>query len=385
MGEHPDAGIRAVARVRGVREQDSRLGLRRPRPTSGKPYVDWRSSRPASPRPLRPPPPTATSPASSSPAHPHRRWPPKRPAPVTRWRVPGRSPLKPTATGNATRPGSRPWSSSWSVGPRSGAPSALAGSSSRSTTWSAPDGSASGTEVARHDRQRRDRTDPADPVAARDAPQRPGRHRRGTVRRRSHQRHREGGRGGRRRHRRRGRRRGPQVPRCPLRVGRERPGAGCGLLGAGAAGLPEVRHRAAAGLRRPGPCRPAGGEPGAGPARRPDRLGQLQPQQRRRPHRDLHRRRPDDRGPPSRRRRAGRPGHHAARRHPPGAARGRSVVGGVGAVGSASGRIPAGTPYADLFSRAGQTYGVDPALLAAVARRSRASTRTRSARPARRA
>lgn len=29
MGEHPDAGMRAVARVRGVREQDSRLGLRR--------------------------------------------------------------------------------------------------------------------------------------------------------------------------------------------------------------------------------------------------------------------------------------------------------------------------------------------------------------------
>ena len=27
--EHPDAGMRAVARVRGVREQDSRLGLRR--------------------------------------------------------------------------------------------------------------------------------------------------------------------------------------------------------------------------------------------------------------------------------------------------------------------------------------------------------------------
>lgn len=47
---------------------------------------------------------------------------------------------------------------------------------------------------------------------------------------------------------------------------------------------------------------------------------------------------------------------------------GAPVVGGVGAVGSASGRIPAGTPYADLFSRAGQTYGVDPALLAAVAR-----------------
>lgn len=31
MGEHPDAGMRAVARVRGVREQDSRLGLRRAR------------------------------------------------------------------------------------------------------------------------------------------------------------------------------------------------------------------------------------------------------------------------------------------------------------------------------------------------------------------
>lgn len=29
MSDHPDAGLRAVARVRGVREQDSRLGLRR--------------------------------------------------------------------------------------------------------------------------------------------------------------------------------------------------------------------------------------------------------------------------------------------------------------------------------------------------------------------
>lgn len=29
MVEHPDSGMRAVARVRGVREQDSRLGLRR--------------------------------------------------------------------------------------------------------------------------------------------------------------------------------------------------------------------------------------------------------------------------------------------------------------------------------------------------------------------
>ena len=42
-------------------------------------------------------------------------------------------------------------------------------------------------------------------------------------------------------------------------------------------------------------------------------------------------------------------------------------VAGVGAVGGTS-RVPAGTPYADLFSDAGQTYGVDPALLAAVAR-----------------
>lgn len=31
MTEHPDAGLRAVARVRGVREQDSRFGLRRAR------------------------------------------------------------------------------------------------------------------------------------------------------------------------------------------------------------------------------------------------------------------------------------------------------------------------------------------------------------------
>ena len=42
---------------------------------------------------------------------------------------------------------------------------------------------------------------------------------------------------------------------------------------------------------------------------------------------------------------------------------------GTGAVGGASlGRIPAGTPYADLFTKAGLSNGVDPALLAAVAR-----------------
>jgi hypothetical protein len=47
---------------------------------------------------------------------------------------------------------------------------------------------------------------------------------------------------------------------------------------------------------------------------------------------------------------------------------GAGAVSGVGAVGAASGRVPAGTPYADLFSRAGSQYGVDPALLAAVAK-----------------
>ena len=41
----------------------------------------------------------------------------------------------------------------------------------------------------------------------------------------------------------------------------------------------------------------------------------------------------------------------------------------AGAVGGDSlGRIPAGTPYADLFTKAGLRNGVDPALLAAVAR-----------------
>ena len=40
----------------------------------------------------------------------------------------------------------------------------------------------------------------------------------------------------------------------------------------------------------------AGREHGRGPARRPDRVGQLQPQRRCRPHRDLRRRRQDDRG-----------------------------------------------------------------------------------------
>lgn len=44
-------------------------------------------------------------------------------------------------------------------------------------------------------------------------------------------------------------------------------------------------------------------------------------------------------------------------------------AGAVGAVGSpTAARVPAGTPYAGLFGRAGQAYGVDPSLLAAVAR-----------------
>jgi cell wall-associated NlpC family hydrolase len=38
------------------------------------------------------------------------------------------------------------------------------------------------------------------------------------------------------------------------------------------------------------------------------------------------------------------------------------------AFGVASGRLPAGTPYATLFERAGATHAIDPALLAAVAR-----------------
>ncbi len=42
---------------------------------------------------------------------------------------------------------------------------------------------------------------------------------------------------------------------------------------------------------------------------------------------------------------------------------------GVAAVGGpTSGRVAAGTPYADLFSQAGATHGVDPALLASIAR-----------------
>jgi hypothetical protein len=40
----------------------------------------------------------------------------------------------------------------------------------------------------------------------------------------------------------------------------------------------------------------------------------------------------------------------------------------VSAVGAPAGRVPAGTPYADLFQRAGAAHAVDPALLAAVAR-----------------
>ena len=44
-------------------------------------------------------------------------------------------------------------------------------------------------------------------------------------------------------------------------------------------------------------------------------------------------------------------------------------VTGAAAVGTTTtARVPAGTPYADLFSRVGQAHGVDPTLLAAVAR-----------------
>lgn len=53
-----------------------------------------------------------------------------------------------------------------------------------------------------------------------------------------------------------------------------------------------------------------------------------------------------------------------------GSAVGSAVSSAVGtsAVGATSGRVPVGTPYADLFARAGASHGVDPALLAAVAR-----------------
>ena len=46
---------------------------------------------------------------------------------------------------------------------------------------------------------------------------------------------------------------------------------------------------------------------------------------------------------------------------------GTAGVSGVEGV-AASGRVAAGTPYADHFSRAGATHGVDPSLLAAIAR-----------------
>ena len=45
-----------------------------------------------------------------------------------------------------------------------------------------------------------------------------------------------------------------------------------------------------------------------------------------------------------------------------------SAVPATSAAGDPAGRLPQGTPYADLFQRAGATHAVDPALLAAVAR-----------------
>jgi soluble lytic murein transglycosylase-like protein len=51
---------------------------------------------------------------------------------------------------------------------------------------------------------------------------------------------------------------------------------------------------------------------------------------------------------------------------PDGAAGAAGAAGAVG--GDSLGRVPAGTPYADLFTKAGLRNGVDPALLAAVAR-----------------
>lgn len=49
-----------------------------------------------------------------------------------------------------------------------------------------------------------------------------------------------------------------------------------------------------------------------------------------------------------------------------GTAPGVTGASGIGSLGA--GALPAGTPYADLFARAGDRYGVDPALLAAVAK-----------------
>lgn len=47
---------------------------------------------------------------------------------------------------------------------------------------------------------------------------------------------------------------------------------------------------------------------------------------------------------------------------------GTTATGRVGAVTGGTGGAVSGVPYADLFNRAGATYGVDPSLLAAVAR-----------------
>ena len=223
---------------------------------------------------------------------------------------------------------------------------------------------------------RRDRADPADPGPAGDARardrhrrRRPRRRRRRLLRRRCGQQrrgsstgappapapgagHRPGPRG----------RGGPQVPRRALRLGRHRPGHRAGLLGPGAAGLLRPRHRPAPRVRRPGPGRaPPVAEPGPGPARRPDRSDNFG-RNRRRPHRDLPRRRPDDRGAAPRAWTCGSStGLRRPRRASGGSCPDPAACASVSAGRPARpGRRPA-TPYADLFSAAGAQVRRRPA------------------------
>ena len=102
---------------------------------------------------------------------------------------------------------------------------------------------------------------------------------------------------------------------------------------------------------------------GRGPPRRPGVLRPRPSARRHRPRRHLHRRRQDDRRAAGRASRQGA-GRRQPGRDPPGAAQTQPPRRRCPPRPAAS---LAGVPYADLFTRAGNRHGVDPALLAAVA------------------
>ena len=191
---------------------------------------------------------------------------------------------RPTAGSGTAPPAARGRSCSWSGTPSSAAPRRGPPTRPARSTTSPPQAGCVHREVSAVSVADVDRPDPADPGPARRthrAPARPPRRRRlraGARARRPRPPARRpprrappaAGRDGRRR---RSSPRPAEVPRRPLRLGRHRPGHRAGLLGPGAARLPEPRRRPAPGLlpTRPRPGTPVA-EPGARPARRPPRL-----------------------------------------------------------------------------------------------------------------